>query len=419
MPASLVHHLTLAAAALVLACGHLEGHSNQPESCSPRSKALLQVRQHATKRPDITDPLRAPLGEDVAKLNSSTASLLQSLELRSTTQTDAIATSIVQQVDTTKLMSSTAGGVSSLAGLALAGAPAEVMKSHAISTAVSIVSTAASMVNPLLGVVVTLASSIITGMFGGSSSSPMTDLYNQIMAAVADLIQQTLIENQMDTVKDQLSAISEELLWVPDLVESSNSSDVELSYFLTVQHDLAVSSRYAFGDCYDDRTSSSCQSWEEAGSLYITNVFAMTHLDILASLYSLGIGDAFNAQIQSRLTIVGKKYRCLLKHSWQTYKDYRLSHIAYTVSTRRRRVSCNGRSTERYYQCVDSWTGTEYYGETYCSRDVEDSYKNAATAECVNQQADGALKAELVQELKLFENITDFLSATEKSSACD
>lgn len=417
MPASSIHGLILAAAALVLALGH----SNKLESCSPKSQALLQTGQQAGKRPGSADPLRAPLEELDAQRNRSAASLLEGFRSGDATQTDTIATDMMQQGDAPDLMSSAAAGVASMAALALNSGSASAMKSLSLQMASDIISTAASMVNPLLGIVVTLASSFISGLFGGRQDNPMQDLYNQIMTAVGELIQQTLIENQMDSVKDQLLATSEELLWVPDLVESSGSSDVELSYFLTVQHDLAVGARGAFGDCYDDRSSGACQSWEEAGSLSITNNYAMTHLDILTTLYSMGLNTtAFNAQIRSRLTIVGKRYRCLLQHSWETYRDFRLSKIERAISTRRRRVpsSCSGRKTYRYYECKDSWTEVSYYGQYFCSRNEDDARKNAADAECASQRSDGEVRDKLVEELRIFPSLTDFLSAADKNSPC-
>eukprot|EP00930_Biecheleria_cincta_P088596 TRINITY_DN77852_c0_g1_i1.p1 TRINITY_DN77852_c0_g1~~TRINITY_DN77852_c0_g1_i1.p1 ORF type:complete len:465 (+),score=77.54 TRINITY_DN77852_c0_g1_i1:87-1397(+) len=179
---------------------------------------------------------------------------------------------------------------------------------------------------PLLGVVMSMASSFIFGMFGSSQDSPEEVLYKTIMSQVEVLIEQSLIQERMTSVKNMLLGVSDEMAWIPDLLQNT-SHDVQLSFYLSVQHDMAVNARDAFGDCYDSPTSWDCASWEEAGTIAITNEYAISHIETLNTLYSLTSSKRFTKEVQNQLMKVGLKYRGLLQHSFDAFVNQRKTQI--------------------------------------------------------------------------------------------
>eukprot|EP00930_Biecheleria_cincta_P089903 TRINITY_DN7923_c0_g1_i5.p1 TRINITY_DN7923_c0_g1~~TRINITY_DN7923_c0_g1_i5.p1 ORF type:complete len:614 (-),score=105.44 TRINITY_DN7923_c0_g1_i5:281-2122(-) len=325
---------------------------------------------------------------------------------------DKVATSVVAAIGEAELLGAASEGVASLALCAVSGCSSAEMIDIAVNTAVGMAVTALGMINPVLGVVATMASTFFMGLFGGSSSQddPMQALYDVIIAQVESMIQTALIQSKLDTVSDEIDAIAEELLWVPDLIATANSSDVEMSYLLTVQHSLALNSRAAFGDCYNDLDSDDCAAWEEAGTIMVANTFSEVQFQVLSSLYGLeSTSSSFAALVQDRLLSVGQTYRPLLNHSYLTYETYRLSFIKSWVDNKGvDDCSYNGRSQlrKRLYQCKDTWTGTSYYWKSDCDFDESATYKAEAENACANASA--ALSTSMQNSMKLWPSLTAF-----------
>merc|ERR1712139_359300 len=85
-------------------------------------------------------------------------------------------------------------------------------------SAVGIASTLAGMVNPMLGLVVTMALTMMQGLIFQSSSDPTKELFDAVMGAVQDLIKQNNINQQLKSVRNSILGITDELSWVPELV---------------------------------------------------------------------------------------------------------------------------------------------------------------------------------------------------------
>ena len=220
--------------------------------------------------------------------------------------------------------------VGGVALLAMQGGSSEEIAKGSAELAVNLAISAIGSVNPLLGVVMSLTSSFIFGLFGGEQDSPEEALYTAIMSQVNHLIKQTLIQEKMTSAKNMLLGLSDELAWIPHLLQDT-SDDIQVSYYLNVQHDMAVGARDAFGACYDDMSSSDCDSWEEAGTIAIINDYAMSHIETLSTLYTLSTSESFTEQIQKQLMKIGMKYKGLLKHSLEAFIDKRSAQIGLTT----------------------------------------------------------------------------------------
>jgi len=164
---------------------------------------------------------------------------------------------------------------------------------------------------------------MMQGIFFPPPSDPTAQLYKTIMSHVQDLITQNALQNQMTTVRNTILGITDELSWMPELVNES-SEDVKTSYYLTVQHYLAVGVRTAFGDCYDNLASVECRSWREAGTVEISLDYAQMHLEVFSSIYALNsTSDGFKSLLRSKMKSAGRKYRCLLTHAYSVFKAFR------------------------------------------------------------------------------------------------
>merc|ERR1719440_2363112 len=84
------------------------------------------------------------------------------------------------------LKASTAEGVAGLVKSALAGADGYTIGMQATQTAGDILGTAIGVANPLLGMAVSLTTTMLSGLIGGASRpDPMKELYETIMNQVA------------------------------------------------------------------------------------------------------------------------------------------------------------------------------------------------------------------------------------------
>lgn len=260
-------------------------------------------------------------------LEAHRANVQRFIELTAdTSNTDTYASKMNAEIKTTrkgKFKTDMAMGIANTAKVAINGGSGQEVGEASYNSAISIVGGVAGMVNPMLGLAVTMAMTMMQGIFFQTSSNPTKELFDSVMSAVGDLIKQNNLNQQMASVKNSILGITEELSWVPELVDTA-TDDVMTSYYLTVQHDLATGVRSAFGECYDDLGSGKCKSWQEAGTVEISLDYAQLHLEVFNSIYALdSSNDEFRSLLQTKMTSVGTKYKCLLLKSYEAYKATR------------------------------------------------------------------------------------------------
>lgn len=189
--------------------------------------------------------------------------------------------------------------------------------------------------SPLVGVAVSFFTSLVGGLFN-FGGNPSEALYEKIMEEVRMLIDQNNIAVRMQNARAKLSSTTEELQHVPEVIKSvirdpSRMKTVLVSYYLMVQHDLAIDKRLVFGECVDDPPSESCLNLQKAGAVEIGLPHAMTHLALLTSL---GEADtSFQHAISLRAQDVKLEYADLLWDSFDTFKDERMSKLSFSRSS--------------------------------------------------------------------------------------
>merc|ERR1719183_2797459 len=272
---------------------------------------------------------------------------------------------------------------------------------------------------PMLGIAATMAATMIRGVFGKAQSSPLTALWNAMQALVETAIKQNNIQVKMADVQDLVLSLAEELLWTPDLLAAGNE-DVETSYLLTVQHDLATNARLVFGDCYDNPDSDDCKAWQEAGTVFPAVEFAQLHVAVFTSLAQMShmtASPTWMTLVKNQMLAVGERYYDLLSASYEAYKTHRLAMITYFWVGR----SCGYLSSNSRDMYVDD-TGADgdyrgYYRWTQHSSCMTGSYFEAsADYSAVMAQYDartGLVGGQLQSEVKdVFENLLAFATTT-------
>lgn len=269
-----------------------------------------------------------------------------------TTNTDTYASKMTdklnEEIKTTRkgqFKKDMASGIAAVLAKAIDGGTGKEIGEASYTNAVSLVGGVAGMVNPMLGLAVTMAMTMMQGIFFQTSSNPTKELFDAVMSAVEDLIKQNNLNQQMTSVKNSILGITDELSWVPELVETA-SDDVITSYYLTVQHDLATGVRSAFGECYDDLGTGNCKSWQEAGTVEVSLDYAQLHLEIFNSIYAVeSTTDDFRSLLRTKMTSVGAKYKCLLLKSYEAYKAFRNHGARFNIKKRTKEITKRSCST--------------------------------------------------------------------------
>lgn len=173
-----------------------------------------------------------------------------------------------------------------------------------------------------------MAMTMLQGVFFPAPTNPQQALFDAMIKVVKDMIKQNNIKQKMDSVKNIVLGTTEELSWVPELLDSA-SEDVLSSYYIMLQHDLAVNARVAFGECYDDLNTDSCKDWQEAGTMELGLQYVQLHMQVFTSIYTSGTtSTSFKEVLKTKMKNVGIKYKCLLTKFYDTYKAYRLKFIS-------------------------------------------------------------------------------------------
>eukprot|EP00930_Biecheleria_cincta_P053979 TRINITY_DN3982_c0_g1_i1.p1 TRINITY_DN3982_c0_g1~~TRINITY_DN3982_c0_g1_i1.p1 ORF type:complete len:630 (+),score=106.07 TRINITY_DN3982_c0_g1_i1:62-1891(+) len=302
--------------------------------------------------------------------------------------TAVAATNTIRDDEDYEARSVLAEGTTGMAGAMIEGASPAGMANIALSVAVEYGVTAIGMVNPVLGIVATMATSLLSGLLGGGKEpDPMKELFKAVMKAVELAIKRNTIEVKMETVRNQILSISEELAWTPDLLASA-TEDVEASYLLMVQHDLATGARLVFGDCYDNEISDACKSWQDAGTVFPALEYAELHVSVFTSLYNCSMSRSAGWQeiVANKTKKTGEKYKGLCEQSYEVYKNHRLSHIR-CDSEKVEVGSCFGYG--RCQKVEEKWCQDTGSDTTWTSpRGVNvntDSYKNARVESVTSQ----------------------------------
>jgi len=216
---------------------------------------------------------------------------------------------------------------------------------------VTSISLIAASFNPVCGVIAmtlfSFLSGLLGGLFGGGASEApgMQDLMEEMMEDVKDLIKYSVMKEKMTTISNKLLGITEELSWVPQLLQASHTAETAaplgtlFNYNLVVQHDLGVMIYDMFhGDCVKfmlaygsdyhlnlDRKAANCKEWQEAGTFVLAYQYVMLHTNqILKTAQS----DAtYRAGLLDRLRDTFALHYRLLKDSFQTYKLHRLNMV--------------------------------------------------------------------------------------------
>jgi len=135
---------------------------------------------------------------------------------------DRISTDLTSNSATQALMAKAAyQGLTDLVTLLQAGAPASEIALHTFVTVGTVVGTGVAGVFPLAGAAITIFTSLLGGLVGGTNSDPQKALYDAIMLEVTNMINRNNLAIHLKTVQNRLLAIGDELSWVPDVLEET------------------------------------------------------------------------------------------------------------------------------------------------------------------------------------------------------
>lgn len=221
-------------------------------------------------------------------------------------------------------------GFSDLLALLQAGAPAsEILLSTSITVG-TLIGTGVAGVFPLAGAAITIFTSFLGGLIGGSNSNPQQALFDAIMKEVELMINRNNLAVKLQSVQNKLLAIGDELSWVPDVLEETPEA-TQIAWMLTVQHSLELSWRDVFGDCVQDAAGTACRDWQRAGTVDLGVKFAGMHLILLANMAASNTSSVgMSTLLQARMEVVAQRYAPLMFNSFDTYSTYRLAAMQIT-----------------------------------------------------------------------------------------
>lgn len=354
------------------------------------------------------------LNRDIAAHKAKVSEYLQRYGKRSTgdSKTDTCAKALkgilAEEAATASrgaVRSNLAVGVADTMADVIAGKGDEIVQRTAYNEAIGLAGTLSGILftNPLLSLGVTMAMTMLSPVLF-QVASPTATLYQDIMTEVQDLVKENNINQKLESVKTIILGTTEELSWVPELVETA-STDVMSSYYLMVQHDLAVNARIAFGDCFDDLSSSSCKDWQEAGTLDVGLNYVQLHMQVFNSIYAFGNKtEEFKTVLKTKMKSVGTKYKCLLTTAYETYKAKRLSYIHGKQNVWGSK--CNDRACNKKMKCQwdakawDDFTGQDSKGSGWGKKDNKNDCKNSAKA--ARDQKQGNIITRITTELETY-----------------
>lgn len=129
--------------------------------------------------------------------------------------------------------------------------------------------------------------------------------------------------------------ISEELKWVPDLIkgadlEPASRKQTLVSYFLMLQHDMALLKRSVFGACVDNSQAKTCTDLQKTGFIEVQLQFVQVHFNIFGGLSHAD--TALRPHLGPRLQQLMTEYGKLLWWSLHVFRQHRLPMINYKGS---------------------------------------------------------------------------------------
>lgn len=211
------------------------------------------------------------------------------------------------------------------------------------------------------------------------------------------MINRNNLANKLQSVQNRLTALSDELSWVPDVLEETPQA-TQISWMLTVQHSLELTWRDVFGDCVRDGESTSCKDWQEAGTVDIALKFSAMHIALLTSIATLDSSSVrMSSLLQSRINVLGVRYAPLLQSSYHAYKSARLAGIEVTTRVYGRASGtppCSRQVTLELYdvECVDPLDSSnpsvfKYTGCKDYRRSIPQSHRDDAAAACAARKS--------------------------------
>ena len=113
----------------------------------------------------------------------------------------------------------------------------EEVEKQLVNIGIALGTTIASLTTPLVGIAISIVTSILGGLFGGGGPSMM----EIILEKVKVMIDEAFMQDHLDSAKRHLIAVQEEIGWLPETLKGRQASDtVMTSWLLTVQHDMAT-----------------------------------------------------------------------------------------------------------------------------------------------------------------------------------
>jgi hypothetical protein len=336
-----------------LGAGSIASPGSEPDEFAAFSREVLSILNVSTSSGQVlsilNESIAGPLPSDVTqgspgnlrgrlseplKLNTSNVSepLWPTPSRRLTaglSSIDRISTDLISNQVTQALIAKAAyQGFADLFDLIKAGASPREIAGHTFVTVGTLISTGAAGVYPLAGAAISVFTSMIGGLIGGSNSNPQQALYEMIIKQVQLMINRNNLAIKLRSVQNRLLAIADELSWVPDVLAETPLA-TQIAWMLTVQHSLELSWRDVFGDCVQDGASAACRDWQEAGTVDLVVRFAGMHLILLGNMATGNSSTVtMGALLERRMDVVGRRYSPLMFSSFHAYKDHRLAAIS-------------------------------------------------------------------------------------------
>eukprot|EP00931_Biecheleriopsis_adriatica_P113965 TRINITY_DN8930_c0_g1_i1.p1 TRINITY_DN8930_c0_g1~~TRINITY_DN8930_c0_g1_i1.p1 ORF type:complete len:633 (+),score=85.62 TRINITY_DN8930_c0_g1_i1:99-1997(+) len=184
----------------------------------------------------------------------------------------------------------------------------------------------AGMAFPGLGLAVGLFASImgdITDERGGSAAEQ--NLHDTIIENCKTLIRESNLKTSLEQERDSLKALLGEMSWVPPMLYSS-SLDLQTSYFLILQNDLAKSMPRILGRCQDQPLSTDCKEWQHSGGSFLGMLHANVHIQVLNTIAALQ--PDLRENVFARIQELARSYYEVLKPGADEYINWRLKQVS-------------------------------------------------------------------------------------------
>eukprot|EP00933_Yihiella_yeosuensis_P040377 TRINITY_DN3467_c0_g1_i2.p1 TRINITY_DN3467_c0_g1~~TRINITY_DN3467_c0_g1_i2.p1 ORF type:complete len:390 (-),score=44.73 TRINITY_DN3467_c0_g1_i2:207-1376(-) len=216
------------------------------------------------------------------------------------------------------------------------------------ATGIDVVVTGVTLVNPVLGVAVGIVGSILKSVLEpdgnvnaeGQPTVGDNSLEGKLRTECERLVESAALNAAMAESSDHIRSVMDELGWVPLMLDKS-SKQVQMAFFLTVQHDLALTKRsIANTNCIDMVTElrqappsqlkstceARCKAWEEMGTAKIVINYANLHNNVMQQIAMLEA--TVKDEIMKRILNVGKVYRLAITRSVATLTNSRAGRVA-------------------------------------------------------------------------------------------